>query len=120
MPPEVCMRIKSNRNRLGLTQTELGTMLGLQKSAIQKYESGATDIKVTTLYKLAEIFGVTPSYLLGETVSSSHLMEYIYKTYGAIGIELFDRFTDLNEAGKMKVLAYAQDISATYHTKGDE
>ena len=41
-------------------------MLGVQKSAIAKYENGRVpNLKKETLSRLAEIFNVTPNYLLG-------------------------------------------------------
>ena len=46
-----------------LTQSELGEILGLKKSAIQKYESGAIrNFKSETIRKLCEHFEL-PSYL---------------------------------------------------------
>lgn len=46
-----------------LTQSELGEILGLKKSAIQKYESGAIrNFKSETIRKLCERFEL-PSYL---------------------------------------------------------
>ena len=51
---------------MGLTQQQLGEMLGVQKSAIAKYENGRVpNLKKETLSRLAEIFNVTPNYLLG-------------------------------------------------------
>lgn len=59
-------RIKKLRKEKGLTQQELGQMLGVQKSAIAKYENGRVpNLKRETISKLAEIFNVTPNYLLG-------------------------------------------------------
>lgn len=49
-----------------MTQQQLGEMLGVQKSAIAKYENGRVpNLKKETLSRLAEIFNVTPNYLLG-------------------------------------------------------
>lgn len=64
----MCMgeRIKELRLKAGLTQEELGKKIGVQKAAIQKYESGAVkNLKRTTIQILADIFNVTPSYLIG-------------------------------------------------------
>lgn len=113
-------RIKSNRKRIGFTQTQLGEVLGVQKSAIQKYESGSvTNIKLTTLVKMAEVFGVSVSSLLGDKLSSKQLNDLLYETYGTLAIELFRLFGELDDVGKMKVLAYAQDIGSTYKLKGE-
>lgn len=57
--------IKKLRTERGWTQQELGKRLGLQKSAIAKYENGrVTNIKRITLQKLGEVFGVSPTVFL--------------------------------------------------------
>ena len=58
-------RIKELRIAAGLTQTELGDQLGVGSSAVAKYEKGRVkNIKQSTIAKMAEIFGCTPSYVM--------------------------------------------------------
>lgn len=58
--------IKMLRKERGLTQEQLGALIGVQKSAIAKYESGRVEnLKRASIEKLANYFGVSPSYLLG-------------------------------------------------------
>lgn len=58
-------RIKRLRVEAGLTQDELASRLGIQKSAVAKYESGRVEnLKRGTIKKMAIIFNVTPSYLM--------------------------------------------------------
>ncbi|MGN0152903.1 MAG: helix-turn-helix domain-containing protein [Lachnospiraceae bacterium] len=58
--------IRQKRKQEGLTQQELADMLGLQKSAIAKYENGRVqNIKRSTLEKMAAILHCTPSFLMG-------------------------------------------------------
>lgn len=53
--------IKILRTKKKLTQEELGNILGVKKSAIQKYESGAIqNLKMDTLRKLCDYFRVAP------------------------------------------------------------
>lgn len=110
-------QIKMYRLQTGLTQSELGTALGVQKSAIQKYESGTIDIKLSTLTKLCEIFKITVAELLGEVIPTSHLTNIIYQEYGASGVELFDLFRELDRSGKLKVLTYLVDIKASHDSR---
>lgn len=64
--------IKQLRLQKGITQEELGKVIGVQKSAIRKYESGMVqNIKRSSIKKLADFFGVSPSYLLGYEDSST-------------------------------------------------
>lgn len=59
-------RIRKLRKEHSLTQEELGSKIGVQKAAIQKYEKGTvTNIKRDSLIKLAQILDTTPEYLLG-------------------------------------------------------
>lgn len=59
-------RIKERRIAMGLTQEELGEKLGLQKSAIAKYENGRVkNIKRNTIALMSEILECTPTYLMG-------------------------------------------------------
>jgi len=58
--------IKNLRTQANMTQDELGKMIGVQKSAIAKYESGRVqNLKKSTIKKMADIFNVDPSYILG-------------------------------------------------------
>lgn len=58
-------RIKYLRNLKGWTQEELGTKVGMQKSAIAKYEKGNVEnMKRSVIKKMSELFEVSPSYLM--------------------------------------------------------
>ena len=64
---EVGQKIKTARLEKGLTQEELGKIVGLQKSAIAKYESGrVVNIKRSTLQKLAKALDLRGSDLIIE------------------------------------------------------
>lgn len=58
-------KIKKQRKALGLTQTELGERLGVQKNAVSKWETGRVDdIPGSKIRAMANLFGVAPSYLI--------------------------------------------------------
>ena len=114
---DICKRIKENRKRMGLTQTQLGERMGVQKSAIQKYESGQNHYKLETIIKLAHVFEISVSTLIGEHATEKDMYENIYEMYGAKGVGFLEVFALLNEDGKVKVLTYAQDILSN-HRKG--
>ena len=59
-------KIKELRKARGWSQTELGQRLGLQKSAVSKYERGAiTKFSQEQLKEIADVFGVSPAVLFG-------------------------------------------------------
>lgn len=60
-------KIKGARLAKGMTQEELGNALGIQKSAVAKYEKGrVVNIKRSTLKKISDILGIPPSELIFE------------------------------------------------------
>jgi transcriptional regulator with XRE-family HTH domain len=60
-------RLKAARERLGLTQIELGRAIKLSHSTIGKYESGRRDPDSETLRGLCDTLGCSADYLLGRT-----------------------------------------------------
>lgn len=62
---EIGQKIKKARLKRGLTQQELGAIVGVQKSAIAKYENGrVVNIKRSTLQKIASALEIRPSELM--------------------------------------------------------
>lgn len=58
-------KIKAARLNKGYTQEELGKLIGVQKSAVAKYESGrVVNIKRSVLKKLAEALEMSPVELV--------------------------------------------------------
>ena len=63
---EMAKRIKERRLAMGFTQEELAKKLGLQKSAIAKYENGRVEnIKRSTISNMASVLNCSPAYLMG-------------------------------------------------------
>lgn len=60
-------RVKELRMKYGYTQDMLGNMLGVQKAAICKYETGRSCLPQDMLIKLSDIFSVSVDYLLSRT-----------------------------------------------------
>ena len=60
-------KIKTARKKKRMTQEDLGKLVGVQKSAIAKYESGrVVNIKRSTLQKIASALNIRPSELIFE------------------------------------------------------
>jgi SOS-response transcriptional repressors (recA-mediated autopeptidases) len=74
---EMNQRIKERRLALNMTQEELAHKLGMQKSAIAKYESGRVEnIKRSVLAKMAELLECSPAYLMGWDDEQSALPQF--------------------------------------------
>lgn len=114
--------IKKLRLEKGLTQEELGNMLGVKKAAVQKYESGQVqNLKQSIIKKLCEVFEKNPAVfifnesemLIDERLRHEvGLIEEIQRTYGEEVITLLEMFLELNEENKIKVQDYTCDLSA--------
>lgn len=58
--------IRTKRKELGLTQLELGKILGVKKQTVTRYEQGLIkNLKRSTIAKLAELFEISPTVFLG-------------------------------------------------------
>ena len=58
-------RLRAARIKKGLTQSELGTLVGVGKSAICCYEKETRNPVLDTIIELMHILGVSADYLLG-------------------------------------------------------
>lgn len=61
-------RIKEARESLGLTQTELGNLVGVTGSAITNYEKETSHPKEQVIYKLMEHLNVDANYLFQDVI----------------------------------------------------
>lgn len=61
-------KLRAEREKKGLTQTEVGEFLGLVQSTIAKYELGIKKPTVDVLVALAKFYGVSMDYLTAEGV----------------------------------------------------
>lgn len=113
--------IKKLRLDKGMTQAELGALLGVKKAAVQKWESGQVqNLKHSTIRSLCEIFDVNPIVFVFESneIFNSErvkhqlgLIEEVQKTYGKNVVSIMEVFIELDEVNQTKVLDYAYDLS---------
>lgn len=97
-------RIRQLRIANGLTQEELGNYIGVQKSAIRKYEKGEVEnMKRSSIQTLSKLFKVSPSYLM--CLENEDNYSNIKKE---ISIPLLSNFVDNLEKSKLKF--FVKDI----------
>ena len=122
-------RIKHLRKEHKMTQSDLAEAIGVVKASVQKYEcGGVTNLKTETIEHMAKLFNVSPAYLMGwdeeynskELAKEVKLIEQLQETFGYVGVELHNIFSQLNDEGKRKVLFYAEDIYEVNKYKGTE
>lgn len=115
-------KIKAARIAKGMTQEELGKLLGVQKSAVAKYESGrVVNIKRSTLKKISDILEIRPSELIfaeeikkaPEALAERHV-EIIMD---ADISEMFDDFKLLDETQRKIVKDLVRSLAQTKKTE---
>lgn len=75
---EIGNRIEKSRKAVGMTQEELANTLGLNKSTIQRYESGKIEkIKLPIIEAMANALGVRPEYLAAKSDTSENNIEVL-------------------------------------------
>lgn len=82
---ELSNRIYELRTQKGLSQKELGAILGVSNKAVSKWETGTAIPKTETLIKLAEVFEISTEELLGSVCKDENIKERIaYKTSASV------------------------------------
>ncbi len=57
---EVGAKLRELRIQAGMSQSELGTAMGVSHTQVQKYEQGRNRMAVSTLVRICEILGASP------------------------------------------------------------
>lgn len=99
-------KIRTARLEKGMTQQELGELLGVQKSAIAKYENGrVVNIKRSTLKKISDILGIRPSELIFDANSNPKEMAELHAEMimDVDLLEIYEDFKSFN-AKKRKIV----------------
>jgi transcriptional regulator with XRE-family HTH domain len=115
-------KIKYLRQLVGMSQEELGRRVGVQRAAINKYEKGSvTNIPIATIEKIAKVFDVSPTYLVGWNDCQSNplavevkLLQGITKCYGRDVVQLIEEYITLDQVGKKRVHQYMGDMNIIY------
>lgn len=99
--------IKFLRKKFGMTQDELAIKLRVNKSSVQKYESGAVkNLKVDTIRELCSIFHVPPwLFVFPEYAESEDVIESTVDFCNNSKVHI------LNSIGIAKVKEYVSDLS---------
>ena len=114
-------RIRTLRKQHKMSMEELGSKIGVGKSAILKYEKGQVEnLPRSTIEKMAILFGVSPSYLMcfdewdqnSEALSDEvQLIERIQTKWGKDVVILIHNYYELNENGQSTLLTISESLS---------
>lgn len=114
-------KIKNLRLLADMSQEELGNRVGVQRAAINKYEKGSvTNIPLSTIEKMAQVFDVSPTYIVGWGDGGNPLamevkvLQGVKRFYGGDCVDLIEDYISLTPQGKKRVHQYVQEISRVY------
>lgn len=117
-------RLKQMRKERGMTQTDLGNILGMTKGAVQKYESGQLrNFKAETVKTLSEYFGLPPIYFMYDelpTMDELSIRELISMSLGDQFSIFLEDLKELNPDGVRKVVEYCSDMVMIDKYRNDE
>jgi transcriptional regulator with XRE-family HTH domain len=127
MSKSIGEKIKYLRTISNLSQDELGKRVGVQRAAINKYEKGTVNnIPIVTIEKIARVFDVSPTYLVGwdnveinPLAAEVKVLQGVKKFYGGDVVDLIELYVHLNPTGKKRVVQYSEDMSVVYANVDD-
>lgn len=93
-------RIRSARERAGMTRDDLAKRLNIQYSALSKYESSAREPDFETLVQIANALRVSTDYILGCTEDQMRLKR---KGFDADAESLLLKYQTLSEEAKERI-----------------
>ena len=97
------------RTSSGLTQSKIASKLGISRSTIGMYETGAREPDFDTLEKIADFFNVDTDYLLGRTDKTTLLPETIGQ-YSQLN-KMKHLLSQLNEDGKQEAVKRVDELT---------
>lgn len=109
-------RIKSLRVAAGMTQEQLGEILGVGKATVQKYESGQIqNLKSAHIRKLCRLFNKRPHYFIFDDLEkyeneNENLIEKIEAAYCPTLARILKKGLSLNDDGRARLLQAAADL----------
>ena len=110
-------RIRDLRERSRLTLLEVSKRLGVSEATAQRYESGSgiKNIPYEQIVKYAQIFNVSPAYIMGwddEPVSTADLTKD--------EVTLLRVYRELNREGKDKLLERCAELKELGYKRGSQ
>jgi transcriptional regulator with XRE-family HTH domain len=107
---ELSNRIYELRTQKGLSQKELGAILGVSNKAVSKWETGTAIPKTETLIKLAEVFEISTDELINTackegTINTDKNIDYTIKNEISI---------NKNEKSSKEIKRYFLKVSAVF------
>lgn len=115
-------RIKDLRILHKMSQEELGTKLGVNRAAVNKYEKGTVVMPVNTVLALCGMFKVSPNYLLLGSEDLDFPKKRAEERPGLSDNEakILRLLQGLSEEGFLRIVSYTKDMLKLFPKSSDE
>ena len=119
MNNELGIRIRTIREQKQLRQADVAEVLQITASAYGHYEQGKREPDFQTLKKIAALFEVRLSYLLGETDEQPHFTtnQHAAEPAEELYFSKIKGFTELDEEGQKKAQEYIEFLKLNHKKK---
>lgn len=114
-------RIKKKRLELGLTQEELGKLIGTQRAAVNKYESGLVEnMKRSTIKQMSMIFGVDPKWLMAFDIDEDYSTDSSHSKYKMFPVSISAGYLEnIDGIDTYDLVTIADEIMGKYAGRKD-
>lgn len=107
----IAQRLKELRKQHGYTQAELGKMLDLTPTAISTWERGASKPRMDVIYKMAQLYNVTPGDIVGQTESLVDQFDNLLSQNQIAVATSIDPDADLDDEALENIKRYVKEQS---------
>src|SRR5699024_6749941 len=92
-------RIREKREAAGLTQEQLAERAGISGNAISRYETAENEMRISTLFKIADGLGISPDELMPERFTHN-------------GKEIMKLFAKMDDDSRIAVIQIIKKLAA--------
>jgi repressor LexA len=113
-------KIKAARLAKGYTQEELGNLIGVQKSAVAKYEKGrVVNIKRSVLAKISKVLDIPPVELVTDieekpVETANQLADWFINLNTNEDVAMLEEYMKLDETKKIQVREFVHFLSGRH------
>ncbi|MEW6227471.1 MAG: helix-turn-helix transcriptional regulator [Bacillota bacterium] len=86
----VAQRLRAARERTGLTQDKAAKAVGIHRVQLSHYETGRREIDISTLARLAALYGYTPDHFLADADEEEEDEEQVNVAFRAEDVSASD------------------------------
>lgn len=109
---------KRFRDKLGMTQDEFAEKIGMSRSYVSRFESGHINATLDVIYKICDVFGVSPGQLLDDNENSNlyipETTQFLNDEYARKIMAIYNRLSS-----KLKVRLLSEAIGLAGEINGD-